>query len=329
MSMNNKTMKSPWNGRNLIGIDLGGTKTAVALVREGEILRHLHFATRVSEGAEAIIDDIVHAVHALRNDNAEISSIGIAVAGQVERLSGHVLFAPNLRFHELPLKQRIEEKSGLPCFVCNDVRAATLGEWCCGAARECANFLCLFLGTGIGAGMVNEGELLEGGANGAGEVGHMLFQWRGRRCSCGGNGCWEAYAGGWGLSEILSEKTKSEPTRASSLLHHAAGMPLRPEHLSLALADGDSLAREIYEDFLEALGAGSVSLLHILNPEKLLLGGGLIEGFPQLVKGIETYIHLHSLAIASKGLQVLRCHLGGAAPLLGAALVASHAKTGH
>ena len=162
-----------------IGIDLGGSKIALAHVNQwGEVLHRCLLKTEVEGGIEAIIKQIVIAAQSLiQKSPTPPIGIGIGVAGQVEENSGVLVFGPNLKLTNVPLKELIEKSLQLPTVVLNDVRAATWGEWHFGAGVGVEDFVCLFVGTGIGSGIVSQGKLLNGFNNSAGEFGHMTIDW--------------------------------------------------------------------------------------------------------------------------------------------------------
>jgi glucokinase len=188
--------------RLAIGVDLGGTKIDFGLVDEtGQIHDHARIPTPVEKGYEGIVDLIIENVVKLQKKASHpILGIGIGVAGQIDRDTGEVIFAPNLKWHHVPLRVKLEAVLKLPVRIINDARALTLGEWKYGAGIGLQDILCLFIGTGIGGGIVSGGSLLCGATNAFGEVGHMTIDFRGPDCTCGKKGCFEAYCGGWGIA---------------------------------------------------------------------------------------------------------------------------------
>ena len=184
-----------------IGIDLGATKVQTAMVdAAGAILGKHRYPTNARRGASEIIAAIARAVGKCRYKTPRVTTaVGIGVAGQVDAVTGTVHFAPNLDWHEVALRSELERKLGLPVLVTNDVRAATWGEWLYGAGKGCDDLACVFVGTGIGGGIVSGRRMLTGAANTAGEIGHMTIVAGGRRCHCPNRGCLEAYASGWAI----------------------------------------------------------------------------------------------------------------------------------
>jgi glucokinase len=313
-----------------IGVDLGGTKVEVALVDSaGTILERRRHPTPVSEGHDAVIKVIINLIQRLRQSGPDSApaGVGIGVAGQVEAASGLVSFAPNLKWHDVPLGEDLQRSLELPVKVINDVRAATLGEWRHGAGRDCDDLICLFVGTGIGSGIVSGGRLLTGCTNSAGEVGHMTIDLHGPECSCGNRGCMEALAGGWGIARRAQEAIAADPEAGASMLIAAAGLvpngPLMQKINARLVAEsareGDPLAQKLMHEASDALVAGAVSLVNAFNPCRLILGGGVIEGSPELITEVEQGIQRYALAAARAKLQVLPAKLHNDSGVIGAA----------
>ncbi len=309
-----------------IGVDLGGTKIKVAVVDEtGTILRKTRVATPTEGGSEAVIREIVRAVRELQGADAERpEALGIGVAGQVGPAGDTVRFAPNLGWLDVPLKAALQTQLDLPVALLNDVRAATWGEWLFGAGRDCENLICLFIGTGIGGGLVCGGRVLDGSSNSAGEVGHVTVDLHGPPCTCGNRGCLEALAGGWAIARRAREAVAADPRAGAGLkkLADEQNEPITAKLVARAAHRGDPLAGQIVAEVLEALVAGAVGLVNAFNPRRLILGGGVIEGLPELVGQIDLGIRTRALKAAWEGLQVLPAQLGNDAGVIGGAAFA-------
>ena len=186
-----------------IGIDLGGTKIALGTVDgEGRVIRMLRYETDALGGPDAVIARIAKGVAQLKDGTEySISGLGIGVAGQIDPVTGGVRYAPNLDWHDVPLRADLERLTDLRVAVVNDVRAAMWGEWLFGAGRGSRDLVCVFVGTGIGGGIISNGRVLEGCSNTAGEIGHMTIELDGPLCHCGNRGCFEAVAGGWAIAK--------------------------------------------------------------------------------------------------------------------------------
>jgi glucokinase len=309
-----------------VGVDLGGTKIALGTVdEEGRLVELLRYATDKLGGPGAVINQIVTGVRQLKRETAiSPSAIGIGVAGQVDPGTGGVIFAPNLDWRNVPLGPDLEKECGLPVVVTNDVRAALWGEWLFGAGQGAGDLLCIFVGTGIGGGIVCGGRVLEGCSNTAGEIGHITVDLNGPLCHCGNRGCMEAIAGGWGIARGTKERVKADPASGSTILKLAGGKveDITARTVAQAFFDGDALAGEIIKEVTEALAAGTASLVNALNPCQIILGGGFIEGMPELVSRIDDGVRRRALSAATGRLTVCASKLGNDAGIIGAAALA-------
>ena len=313
-----------------VGVDLGGTKLEVALVdAKGSIGERLRVDTKVKEGPSVIIGDIVDCVNRLKSTiNENILGVGVGIAGQIEPTTGEVLFAPNLKWHDVPLQSQLIQSLNMPVFVTNDVRAATWGEWLHGSGKGIEDLLCIFIGTGIGGGIVSGGRLLVGSSNAAGEIGHMPINFHGPICGCGNHGCFEAFAGGWAIARRAKELISQNPSKGAALIELAKG------HIDLVSAKtvfeaaraGVPLAREIVEETIEAMVAGVSGLVNAFNPRCVVLGGGIIQGHPESVARIREGVFKCALKASLKQLQIVECKLLGDAGVVGAASMAIHSN---
>lgn len=321
-------MEEPWS----IGIDLGGTKLEAAYVDElGRVRQRVRKPTNVKGGAAAIIEDVIGCMWALR-ENAEIPpvGVGVGVAGQVDKESGRVRFAPNLEWRDVPLQEELQKSIGLPVIVTNDVRAATWGEWLYGAGRGCDDILCMFVGTGIGGGVVSGGHMLAGCNNTAGEIGHITVDLNGPPCSCGNRGCLEALAGGWAISRIAREMIEADSEEGRLMLEMAGGRleEINVQTVARAVRGGDPLARQLMDGVVEALVAGASTLVNAFNPCRLILGGGVITGVPELIGRIDKGLRELALSAACSSLMVIPAGLRTDAGVIGAAALASRTFSG-
>ena len=183
-----------------IGIDLGGTKILIALVNRetGEVLAHVKKKTKKEKGSQNIIRKMLEGIEELMTSSGkkfnEISSIGVGAAGQIDRKNGIIIAAPNLDCFNLDIKKILSDKFDIPVFVGNDVEIAAIGEQKFGAGKDCDDFVCVFVGTGVGSSVIKKGEIIYGATGTAGEIGHIIVDLNGRQCACGAHGCLEAYA---------------------------------------------------------------------------------------------------------------------------------------
>ena len=309
-----------------IGVDLGGTKVEVGQVNgSGRLLERLRFPTFVQGGPEAVREEIVAAVRNLRDKAASLPvGVGVGLAGQIDPEQGRVHFAPNLGWRNVPFQTDLGKALSLPVVVTNDVRAATWGEWLHGAGRRCDDLVCLFVGTGIGAGVVSGGRMAAGCSNTAGEVGHMTIDFHGPACTCGGRGCFEALAGGWAMARDACEAVSADPSLGAPLLKLAGDRAeaITAEMVSLAAKEGDPLARRLMDNVVQALIAGCVNVVNVFNPCRLVLGGGVVNGSPGLLERIDRGVRQRALSAATQSLEILPAQLKGDAGVIGAAVLA-------
>jgi glucokinase len=311
-----------------IGVDLGGTKVEVAQVdATGRVSKRLRRPTRVEGGPGAVMEEIVAAVQNIKDKEASPpAGVGVGLAGQVDPEHGMVRFAPNLGWHDVPFQTNLADALGLPVAVLNDVRAATWGEWLHGAGQECDDLICIFVGTGIGGGVVSGGQMLSGCSNTGGEVGHMIIDLDGPPCTCGNQGCFEALAGGWAIARDAREAVSADRSLGASLLKIAGGQQeaITAETVSTAAKAGDLLAKRLIDKVGQALIAGCVSVVNFFNPCRLILGGGVIEGFGEFVERIDRGVRQHALSAATQSLTILPAQLKNDSGVVGAAAFAMH-----
>ena len=307
-----------------LGVDLGGTKVETALVdKSGKILSSHRYPTNSEKGARRIIDDVVICVQeCLDKGKEDAQALGIGIAAQVDH-SGVVLSSPNLGWQNVPLRAMLEEKLKLPVVVTNDVRAASWGEWRFGAGKGVDDFVVIFVGTGIGGGVVSGGRMLEGCSNTAGEIGHTTLIVDGRDCSCPNKGCLEAYAGGWAIAERAQEAVQANPEAGKALISLAGGVEkITAALVSQAYHEGDILSYQLVKETAQYLSAGLVSIVNAFNPCLLIVGGGVIDGLPELIKTAEPFIKKRALKAAAQNLKVVKAALGNEAGIVGAAALA-------
>ncbi|MBI4279189.1 MAG: ROK family protein [Armatimonadetes bacterium] len=314
-----------------LGVDLGGTKVETAIVDDvGNILAAHRRPTHAGKGAAGIIADIVACARdCLGEASRAAEALGIGVAGQVDAATGTVRFAPNLGWRDVPLRAELEQALALRVVVTNDVRAATWGEWQHGAGRGVDDLVCVFVGTGVGGGIVSGGRMLEGCSGSAGEVGHMTIVAGGRRCRCPNRGCLEAYAGGWAIAERAQEAVRAD-LRAGGTLVALAGdvQNITAASVAQAYRQGDPLSCHLVAETGRYLAAGMVGIVNAFNPCLLILGGGVIEGLPELIPLVEREIRARALGAAVEPLRVVKAALGGDAGVVGAAVLAQKTLVG-
>ena len=261
-----------------IGVDIGGTKIAVGVVDEaGRILAKVRRET-VADDVTDIDRAIADACTELAKEH-EVGAIGLAAAGFVSPDRRSVLFAPNIAWREYPLAERIEGLLDLdvPVVVENDANAAGWAEFRFGAAREATDMLMLTVGTGLGGAIVVDRELVRGKWGVAAEVGHMRVVPGGHYCGCGHEGCWEQYASGSALERDAQHAAVARVDQADRLLELAGGDPekIRGKMVTEAAQEGDELSIELLATLGRWIGEGSASVAALLDPELIVIGGGV------------------------------------------------------
>lgn len=253
------------------GVDVGGTKVLAAMVGEdGTILRRWTVDTDPGAGTSSLLG----ALDALVSSGDHPAAVGVAAAGWVEHGAGKVVFAPNLRYEDTELRKAVESRYGVPVAVENDASAAAWGERKHGAGGGAQNMCMVTVGTGIGGGIITGGELYRGGRGFAAEVGHMVILDGGPLCACGQRGCLEAMASGTAIGRMARERS-GEPG-AQEVLRTAGGDPanITGAIVTKAAENGDAFATAILETTGGYLGVGLANLVHLLDPEVIVVGGG-------------------------------------------------------
>jgi glucokinase len=308
-----------------IGVDLGGTKVKTALVdSKGKIIAEYAYPTQSEKGPASVINDILVCTKTCLNqtDRAKVTAIGIGVAGQVD-LNGVIQYAPNLNWFTIDLKAYLERQLELPTIVVNDVRAATWGEWCYGAGQNVSDLIVLFVGTGIGGGVVTDGRLLKGCNNTGGELGHTTIIVNGRQCHCPNKGCLEAYAGGWAIAERAQEAVQMNRKKGEGITQLAGRLEdITAAHVSLAYHENDPVAQQLVNDTCMYLSAGIVGMINAFNPCLFIFGGGVIEGLPIMISKIEQLTRDRALKPSVENLKFVKAALGTSAGVIGAATLA-------
>lgn len=306
-----------------VGVDIGGTKIECALIdHSGHVVVQMKRPTDVSGGYTAVLMQIIEYVRELIYDSKEpILGIGVGVAGQVDAETGMVISAGNLKWENVPLKADLTAVLSPKVFITNDVRAATWGEWRYGAGRGSSQLVCVFVGTGIGGGVVCNGTMLNGFGNTAGEIGHIIIEIDGPQCTCGNYGCLEALASGWAIAKITKDIVKNDPDRGAYILK------LVDDHIDAitsyqvieAFRANDPLAKEVIAGVVKALVAGLTGVVNISNPQRIILGGGVLEGCPELLDFIVDGVRKMSLKVATGIVEIVSSQLHNSAGVIGAA----------
>ncbi len=260
-----------------IGVDIGGTKIAAGVVDEdGSILARTRWDTD-PENPQQIDASIVAAVVELRGA-FDVGAVGVAAAGFVAPSRDTVMFAPNLAWRDYPLRDRLSAVIELPIVVENDANAAGWAEFRFGAGRDVSHMVMVTVGTGVGGAIIIDGHLLRGAFGVAGEIGHLKVVPHGHYCGCGHEGCWERYASGQALTLAARHLVTTDPDGSRRLQEIAGvGRRIKGPHVAAAAAEGDAAALELFRDLGYWIGMGSASLAAVLDPELIVIGGGVAD----------------------------------------------------
>lgn len=310
-----------------IGVDIGGTKIAAGLVSEHGLVVDSARHDTPPGAADEIAPMVVQLVERLRGDH-DILGVGIGAAGFIDAARKTVLFAPNINWVDEPLAAHVQERVGLPVIVENDANAAAWGEFRFGAGEGTNDLLLVTVGTGIGGGIVHDGQLFRGGFGVAAEIGHMRVVRDGILCGCGQHGCWEQYGSGRALVREARERVTSDDPRAAGLAAHVGGDPaLISGPLVTELAQqGDALAIDLLTDVGHWLGEGIATLCTILDPSVVAIGGGVAAAGDLLLKPIQESFDQFLSAHDHRPNATLRlAALGNRAGMIGAADLARSA----
>lgn len=308
-----------------IGVDVGGTNVKLALVdMNGKIVYSNTTPTRADLGYEHSIQNIQNAIEELMketNTNKDvIEAIGFGFPGQIDYQAGIVRLLPNMPgWVEIPVAKIMEDKFGITTKLDNDVRVATLGELKYGAGKGCQNLVCITVGTGIGSGLVFNGKLIRGAKNAAGEIGHIkLSMGDGPICGCGDYACFEAYASG---PAIVAEAKEYIKGGKSSKFKELATEELSPYIIAQAALQGDAVAKRIFAKMGEIIGLGLTSVINLLNPEKVIIGGGVADAGDILFNPIRETIAKRAMPIQASAVEIVPAVLGNTAGVIGASLL--------
>jgi glucokinase len=309
-----------------IGIDIGGTKIIAGLVDEnGSVIHTKKILTEIAKGYKGIRDDIVILIQDIIQgagvEKRNIEQIGIATAGQIEKGSCKILFSPNLGWHNVALRNDIEKTINLRTHIENDVNAATYGEWKFGLKGVPKDVLGIFIGTGIGGGLIFDGKLYRGFSNVGAEVGHTILNPYGYRCNCGNNGCFEAYCGGWYIIERVKKMIQEGYKGRIGDIINGNMANLHAGTIEKASLLGDERCASVWQEVVEYLGTGIASLVNLLNPEIVVLGGGVIYGTKHLIDDMKVVLKKRAMTESFKGLRIEKAKLGEESALLGVSYI--------
>jgi glucokinase len=312
---------------HLVGVDLGGTKILAGIFdTKLEPLGSTKLTTKAQRGADAVIERIARcvldAVDECDLTMKQIRAVGIGAPGTVDPDHGEVIFAPNLGWKDVALVKELEKRLDVPVFLENDCKACMLGVYVEELKSKPRHVLGIFIGTGIGGGLIINGELYAGSNHTAGEVGHMVIDVNGPKCGCGNKGCFEVFASRLALFRNIEAAIKDGKETILTEMLGKDLKGLRSGDIRKAIRRGDKVVEKIVEEAADYIGLAIGNLVNLLNPEIVVLGGGVIEALtdemmPTIVKSAKSHI------MSGNGkVDIIASKLGDNAGITGAAVLA-------
>jgi glucokinase len=318
----------------VLAVDVGGTKVLVATVLPGgEIISRRYYLTEAERGARTVIKELSSNISKIiaraRFSNIKLAGIGIAVAGIVDSRRGIVTTSPNLPgWSNIPIKNLIADGADLPTYLINDANAAALGEHRFGAGVGSDNMLYMTVSTGIGGGIIANGELYTGANGCAGEFGHTTIVPDGPQCHCGNFGCLEALASGWAIAKEATARINSGESSYITEIVGGKIENITAEVVAAAARKDDCLACEIVDKAADYLGIGLANLVNIFNPELIVIGGGLSKMGNMLLSPACRIIRKRAFRLPATTVRIVRARLGSNAGIVGAAEYVFREQTG-
>jgi glucokinase len=313
--------------KKFIGMDLGGTNIKIGVVDldTGTILDSTSIPTVARDGHDAVLERMSTLVLQMMERNHlqqnEVGGVGIGLPGVLNLAKGSTVFLPNLpgTWPNVPVRDVIQAKTGLPISILNDVRAITLGEWKFGAGRSVDTMACFAIGTGVGGGLVINGHLHLGLGGTSGELGHQTIDYNGPRCGCGNYGCLEAFASGPAIAALgLKAVVQGLTTDIGKLVNYDLNK-ITPDVIATAARQGDQVAQEIYSKVGNYYGIAIANILVSVGPRKVVMGGGVAAAGDLLFDPIRKTIRERAREIPVEEVEVVPAELGNNAGVMGLA----------
>ena len=314
---------------HVVGVDLGGTKILSGVFSHSiELIGTAKVSTKSQRGVEKVVERIARCVQDAVDEAdlsmKQVTGVGIGAPGSVDFDTGTVVFAPNMEgWKEVPLKKDLEKLLGVPVFVENDCNIAALGVHVAELKSKPRDMVGIFVGTGIGGGLIINGELYNGFTHAAGEIGHMILDMNGPKCGCGNKGCFEAMASRTAIFQQIKAGIKEgQKTLLTEMLGDDLS-DLRSGDLRKAIRRGDKFVERIVEGAAEYIGLATANLVNVLNPEVVVLGGGVIEALEdEMMSIIVETARDYAMAGTMKGVEIVASKLGDDAGITGGAVLA-------
>jgi glucokinase len=307
------------NQDQVFAVDLGGTYLRIALVDgSGKIHDQLKQRTPRGDSPDVIVDALAAAADKWSSNGQRITAVSIMVPGTVDNQNAVVVQAPNLpSLTNFPLKAVLEKRFGWPVLLENDANAAAIGEMWLGAARGCRDVVSVTLGTGVGGGVILDGELWRGAHGSAGEIGHTTVDpFSGLKCKCGNIGCLELFASATAIVRMTRERLPEFPQSSLSCKELSA------EKVYCAGREGDELALSVFKTFGTYLGIGLANLINIIDPEIIVIAGGAVNGWDLFAADMQREVNERAVRVTAQQVKIAAAECGDNAGLLGAARLA-------
>lgn len=313
-----------------LGIDLGGTNIVAGVVDENHnIIAKANCKTNIPRPEEAICDDMAAvAKEALSKAGLTLDDVpwvGIGCPGSVNRSTGIIEYSNNLGFHNWPLEKMMTERLNKKIILENDANAAAYGEFVAGAAKGAKDAVAITLGTGVGTGIIIDGKIYSGTNFAGAEMGHMVIVLGGRACTCGRQGCWEAYASATGLIALTKEemmREQADPDSAMWKMVNGNIDKVSGRTAFDAMRQGDPMGKAVVDKYINYLACGLVNAINIFQPDVICLGGGISKEGENLLRPLRSYIERERYSKhAAKQTQLCTAQLGNDAGVIGAAFL--------
>ncbi len=300
-----------------IGIDFGGTSIKSALVENGAIVqRGRVIDTQKFDGPDAILEALIEVIQELRQAAPNVTAAGIGLPGLVDSTNGIVHELTNVPgWQDVALREILERRTGLHVIVENDANAMAFGEFRHGAAKNGRHVVCITLGTGVGGGLILDGRLFRGAQLGAGEIGHLSIDYRGKPGPYGNDGGLEEYVGNQQIAERAAERYQAAGQQKSAA-------DCTPFQLAKAAHEGDAIAKQLWEDIGLELGVALTSVVWVLNPDTIVIGGGVANAGDLVFEPVRRAICGRTAKVFHEQLQILPAALGNDAGIIGNAALA-------
>ncbi|MBH0229870.1 ROK family glucokinase [Halobacillus yeomjeoni] len=308
-----------------LGADIGGTTVKLAVISDnGEINKKWEIPTNIENSGESIPSDIHQAfekaLDELHIEKEQIAGIGAGAPGFVDTETGYIFEAVNIGWKDFDFGKKLSDMAGLPVWVDNDANLAALGENWLGAGKGSQNLIAITLGTGVGGGIIANGGILNGANGTAAEIGHMtVIPEGGAPCNCGKTGCLETETSATGIVRKASNMLKKYPDTSMSSLIEAGN--LTAKDVFRAASEDDQAAKEVLEDVFEVLGRAIANLAIAINPEKIVIGGGVSQAGDQLLKPLEAVYRKYALRRTEEATSFGIAELGNDAGVIGGAFL--------